>query len=173
MNTNTRLTTILILVLFAITLGCNSESVQKTFDPQGYKKAQDEKSREKIQFTFEQFERITRDFRSDMRSGPDMREITNASVENIERQKLFDMVRRWYDRVDRIDIRETPNDFQTSFKKFISILNSKLMDMMSGSPRNSKGEEVEDASRELEDISAKYGYIYKLEDFLKTTFSNF
>jgi hypothetical protein len=127
--------------LLIIVFGCSSNS---------------EKYKEKIKLSFDNYNQITKDYDSYMRL------MAKDNPGRISPQSYFDSAKNMCLRLNNIDISETPPDFQTAFRKRISIecdnLNSPADQVThEGDPRTM---ELNNAKRELTEVSAKYGYIY-------------
>lgn len=133
--------TIVCGLLFSVFLGCDSNP---------------EKYQGKIKSAFDSYNQITKDYDSYMRQMA--KEGRGPSV-----RSGFESAKNMCLRLTKIDISETPSDFQTPFKKRTSLqcdnLNSPLDQIThEGDPAT---EELKNIEQELENISAKYGYAYK------------
>lgn len=141
-NKNSLIKTVISGLLVALILCCNSRS---------------ENFKEKIKPALDNYHQITNDYESYMR------QMAQDNPGQISLQSELNSAKNTCLRLNGIDVSETPPDFQTAFKKRISLecdsLNS-LADQVTyeGDP---KTKAVNNAIRELEDVSAKYGYTYK------------
>lgn len=115
-----------------------------------------ENYREKIKLALDNHNQITKEYDSYMRQmAKDNPGLSDESSLNSARNSCL--------RLNKIDISETPLDFQTAFKKRISIecdnLNSPADQVIYQGDPETKA--LNDAMRQLEEVSAKYGYVYK------------
>jgi len=129
------------VLLYSLFLGCGSE-------PEKYK--------EKMKSAFDSYDQITKDYDSYMRQMA--KEGRGPSI-----QSGFESAKNMCLRLKKIDVSETPSDFQIPFKKRISLqcdnLNSPSDQITyEGDP---SVKELDNIEQELEKVSAKYGYDYK------------
>lgn len=128
-------------LLLIVVFGCSSKS---------------EKYKEKIKLAFDNFDQITKDYDSYMRQ-------MAKDNPGLSPQLAFSSAKNMCLRLNKIDISETPADFQTAFKKKVSLECDDLKSpadqvTYEGDP---KTKALNIAKKELEEVSAKYGYDYK------------
>ena len=111
---------------------------------------------EKIKLVLDNYDQSIKDYDSSMRQ-------MYKDDPNVSFQKSLKPLKDVCDKVSKIDVSETPPDFRAAFKKLNSLncddKNSPAdLTTYEGDP---KTKVYNNAKRELEEISAKYGYIYK------------
>jgi len=111
---------------------------------------------EKIKLVLDNYDQINKGFDSSMRQ-------MYKNNPNVSFQQSLDAIRSRCDKVNKIDTSETPPDFSITLKKLISLdcdNKNSPADLVTyeGDP---KAKAYHNAERELEEVSAKYGYVYK------------
>lgn len=114
-----------------------------------------EVQKEKIKSVLDNFDQITKDFESNMKS------YMQQAGKDVSFKKIMDDTKNMCGKLDKIDTSETPSDFQTTFKKLNSTQCDNLNSPEDFVASDSKTKAYNNAMRELEEVSAKYGYVYK------------
>ena len=112
--------------------------------------------KEKIELVLNNYDQNIKDFDSSMRE-------MHKNNPNVSFQQSLDAIKAMCNKISKIDTSETPPDFSAAFKRLISLNcdnKNSPADLVTyeGDP---KTKAYHNAKRELEEVSAKYGYVYK------------
>jgi hypothetical protein len=116
-----------------------------------------------IKFVLDRYDQVNKDFDAEMRH------MYKDDPKNVEFKRPLDAAKNRCNIISKIDMSKTPPDFSAALVKLISIECNSLSgpaDLVTyeGDP---KTKAFHDAEIELEEVSARYGYIYKNSTSLK------
>lgn len=111
---------------------------------------------EKIKLVLDDYDQNIKDFDSSMRQ-------MHRNNPNVSLQQSLNAIKGLCNKLNKIDASETPPDFRTAFTKLISLdcSNKDSPADLVAHENDPKTKAYNSAERELEEVSAKYGYIYK------------
>jgi hypothetical protein len=169
----------LLLFLFLVFVSaCNTERIQRTFDPDGYKKAQGVK----IEQVFREMDEIYKKTSEEI--DQEKKVVFGGSAEKMEERlargsaKADDLTLEACLKIKNIETKNTPIDFQLAFNRFADANYVTTAYLVSLPPRSSEDDNKENQIKEdkdtkdmiekteaefrvVENLAANYGVVYK------------